>query len=449
MGIVLDILYGLALVASSPVWLFRMVCHGRYRHDWSQRLGKAPHRHGLQPVLWIHGVSLGEINASRPLVDELQSQMPDFRIVISSTTETGIAAARRLYAPAHKVFHWPLDFSWSVGRALSRVKPDMVILMEGEAWPNFLQVCNRRNIPAVVVNGRMSPNKGYPRYKMLGPLAAMLFNRLAAIGVQDEIYAEKFIELGTKADKVHLTGMMKYDSIQITDTIGGQDELAAALGLGPNEPLLVAGGTGPGEEAILLEAYKILKAEDEFKFKNLRLAIVPRKPERFDEVARLIDAAGLDCLRRTQQPDGAVSQSSDAVILGDTMGELRKFYALATCVFVGRSLVPMGGSDMIEAAALGRPTCFGPHAFNFPQAQRLLRHGCVEVADRGALIRQVRDWLTDPDAAEAAGREVQQFVRSQQGASRRNVELICHILGRCPAISPGDIATDAVAVCNR
>ncbi len=441
MKILLDIVYCVGMLVYSPVIIARMIRHGRYRSNFSQRLGKAPKKYGLQPVIWIHGVSLGEVNAARPLVDELHSQMPDFRIVISSTTDTGLAAANRNFAPGHEIFQWPMDFSWAASRALGRVKPELVILMEGEAWPNFLAECNKRNIPVVIVNGRMSPNKGYPRYKMLGSFAARLFNRLTAIGVQDEVYAEKFIELGMAEEKVHLTGMMKFDTVEVTDSLPGQDELASAMGLDQaGQKLLVAGGTGPGEEELLLQAFGQLVKDNS----GLRLAIVPRKPERFDEVAKLITSAGYECIRRSTIGDesGKNVAQSPAIVLGDTMGELRKFYSLADFVFVGRTLVPMGGSDMIEAAALGKPTCFGPHTFNFPQADDLLRHGCVQVTDVPSLVEQIKKWLADPAGAQTAGTEAQQYVRTQQGATRRNVELICHVVGRVPAIQPGDIATE-------
>ena len=438
MGIALDIVYFVALIVASPIWLYRMIRHGRYRADWSQRFGGAPRCYGIQPTLWIHGVSLGEVNAARGLVDELHVQLPDFRVVISSTTETGMAAAQKHFAPGHVVFRWPMDFTWAVARALDRVKPNLVVLMEGEAWPNFLAACNRRNIPAVVVNGRMSPNKGYPRYKMLGGLAGRLFNRLTAIGVQDEAYAERFVELGMDRAKVHLTGMMKFDSVQMADSLPNQAALKSALGLG-GEPLLVAGGTGPGEETILLNVFKNLREAHP----SLRLAIVPRKPERFEEVAKIIAAAGFGCVRRSRRPDGlAGALGANDVILGDTMGELRTFYAMAGVIFVGRSLVPMGGSDMIEAAAMGKPTCFGPHTFNFPQAEGLLRHGAAGVKDEADLRKQVGGWLANPNAAARAGHDVQQYVKGQQGATRRNVELLCHVIGRTPALVPGDVATE-------
>jgi len=418
-----------------------MVRHGRYRAGIGQKLGAAPVRYGLQPTIWVHAVSLVDVNAARAVVVELHRQLPDYRVVVSTTTDTGMAAARRHFGKDHMVFFWPMDFSLAVGRALRRIRPALVVLMEGETWPNFLAACNRRGIPAVIVNGRLSPDKGYPRYRKLGPLAARLFNRLAAIGAQTEQYAELWRSLGVDAEKVHVTGMLKYDSAVVADRLDGQDDLAAALGVCADDKLIVAGGAGPGEEKLLLDLFRTLRAEHP----RAKLALVPRKPERFEEVAKLIVAEGFDLVRRGERPDGAVGDvPANAVILGDTMGELRKFYALASCVFVGRSLVPMGGSDMIEAAALGKPTCFGPHTFNFPQADELAAHGCVRVADAEALGEQLRTWLADEAAAAEAGRRARQFVRERQGATKRSVAMICEVLGRVPAVADGAISTDKV-----
>lgn len=440
-GLLLDAAYALGLAATSPVWLYRMVRHGRYRRDVGQRLGSAPVRYGLQPVIWIHGVSLGEVNAARTLVAELHSQLPDYRVVVSSTTDTGMDAARRLFGADHLVFRWPMDFSFAVHRALNRLRPDLVVLMEGEVWPNFLAACNARRIPVVVVNARLSADKGYPRYRRLGRLAGQLFNRLTAIGVQDETYAQRYRSLGVAPEKMHLTGMMKFDTAEAAERVEGQETLAAAMGLRPDDQLIVAGGTGPGEEELLLNVFGRVKA----RCGRVRLAIVPRKPERFDEVARLTAAAGHQLARRSQRPDGTAAPADpDAVILGDTMGELRKFYALAAAVFVGRSLVPMGGSDMIEAAALGRPTAFGPHTFNFPQAEALAAHGCARVRDADELAGVLERWLSDPATAGAAGAAARDYIRLQQGATRRNVEMICRVLHRVPALRPGQIATDEV-----
>lgn len=450
---VLDAVYILAGLATCPFWLYRMARHGRYRSDWGQRLGAAPIRYGLQPIIWVHGVSVGEVNAARTLVAELHSQLPDYRVVISSTTATGMQAARARFAPDHLVFRWPLDLSVCVRRALRRMRPDLVVLIEGEAWPNFLSACNELDIPVVIVNGRLGAAKGYPRYKALGPLAGkLIFGRLTAVGVQDEVYAERFAALGAAPEKIHLTGMMKFDTADIADgaadagRIAGADKLAAAIGLGEDCKLVVAGGTGPGEEDILLGLWPAVAA----RHPDARLAIVPRKPERFDEVAELIRSAGFDLIRRSRHRDADPADSAgeageaNTVILGDTMGELRKFYSLAACVFVGRSLVAMGGSDMIEAAALGKATAFGPYTFNFPQADGLAANGCVRVADGAELADLFDRWLSDPDAAALAGSSARRYVHRQRGATVRNVEMICKVLGRVPAVVPGAIATEAI-----
>ena len=440
--ILLDAVYLLGLVVISPKWLYRMIRHGRYRRDIRQRLGGGSARYGLQPTIWLHAVSLGEINAARALVAQLHSQLPDYRVVISSTTDTGTDAAYRHFAPDHMIIRWPLDFSFAVRRALDRIRPALVVLMEGDVWPNFLAACNERGVPVVVVNARISADKGYPRYKRLGRLTRrFLLEPLTAVGAQDEVYARRFRELGMDPARLHVTGMMKFETALVADRVDGQDELAMALGLAGDRRLIVAGGTGPGEENMMLDIWSALKADHA----DVRLAVVPRKPERFDEVARLIAAAGHDLVRRSEHGDGGpAAAEGDAVVLGDTMGELRKFYGLATCVFVGRSLVPMGGSDMIESAALGKATSFGPHTFNFPQADALTRHGCVRVADAAALRRQLDVWLKDPAAAADAGRRAQEYVRSQQGATKRNVAMICDVLGREPAVVDGAIATDKI-----
>jgi len=443
-GWLLNLVYVLALTLTGPVWLVRMLRHGKYRRDWPQRLGRIPPSHGFQPVIWIHGVSVGEVRAARELVAELHAQLPDFRVAVSATTDTGMETARRLFAPDHTVFRYPADFSFAVATALNRLRPALVILMEGDVWPNLLAACRKREIPVVVVNGRIGPRKGYPRYRRVRPLARRLFNGLTAIGVQDPLYADLFARLGVEGGKLHMTGMMKYDTAQLDDRVDGQDALAAALGIDAKGALLVAGGTGAGEEAIVLDAFEQVVRRGGA---GVRLAVVPRKPERFEEVARLIADRGHKLIRRGAHPDGSAPPADAApVILGDTMGDLRKFYALGRCVFVGRSLVPEGGSDMIEAAALARPVAFGPHTFNFPQADSMVEAGAAcRVGDAEELAAVWAGWLSDPAGAGRMASAAREFVRSRQGATRRNVEMICRVLGRTPPLAPGGVATDAIA----
>ncbi len=428
MRLILDIFYFLGLLLAIPMILWRMIRHGRYRARWGQRLfGRVPRLKHNGRVIWIHGVSLGEVNASLLLANELREQIPGSHLVISSTTDTGLAAALRLYGNANDatVIQWPLDFSLTAAAALRRIQPDLVVMLEGEAWPNFLSACNRHHIPTVIVNARISPNKGYPRYKKLGPIAPWLFNKLTRIGCQTQEYADLFASLGVREDKLCVTGMMKYDATATDTTMTGVDELAEAMGISGRK-IVVAGGTGPGEEALVLDEWDSLHAE----FPDATLVIVPRKPERFEEVARLIESRGYTLRRRSQLPDGSAAPTADeqTVLLIDAMGELKKLYALAACIFVGRSLVAMGGSDMIEAAALGKPTCFGPHTFNFPQADDLAEQGCVRVADSAALGKTLRRWLTDPAEAQIGADSAKQFVLAQQGASRRNVQMIIELL---------------------
>ncbi len=428
MRLLLDILYGLGLVLAMPMVLWRMIRHGRYRARFGERLlGRVPRMDHTGCVIWIHGVSLGETNASLLLANELREKIPGVHLVISSTTDTGLAAALRLYGESSDatVIQWPLDFSLAAATALNRIKPNLVAMMEGEAWPNFLSACNRRRIPTLIVNARISPNKGYPRYKKLGPIAPWLFNKVTRIGCQTQQYADLFASLGVREETLCVTGMMKYDATATGGDTVAASELADAMGLSGRR-LVVAGGTGPGEEAIVLDAWDTLREE----FPDATLVLVPRKPERFDEVARLIESRGDTLRRRSELPAGSAAPMADAntVILIDTMGELKKLYTIASAIFVGRSLVRMGGSDMIEAAALGNPTCFGPHTFNFPQADDLAKQGSVRVADTVALGETLRRWLVDPASATTEAKRAQAFVRSQQGASCRNAKLIVELL---------------------
>ena len=429
MRFIADCIYLLAAVAIAPMVIYRAIRYKRYRAGWANRFGgiirKDP---ALKKCIWLHAVSVGEVNAAKTIVKELENRFSDFEIVISTTTDTGFARATDIFGANHKVFYFPFDFSWIMRRVFRNIQPAICLLMEQEVWPNFVQLADQLNIPVVVVNGRIS-DKGFSRFKKIKPIAKKIFQKVNLILAQTDEYAQRFKEIGAPEKRVIVTGSLKYDTAQITDKVEGADDLKVQLNI-KNQKLWVAGATGNDEEKILLDVYQILMQQH--RFKNLRLAIVPRKPERFDEVAQLIKEKGFDLIRYSEIKDKAVPPATNkqAVILGDTMGDLRKFYSLATIIFVGRSLVPMGGSDMAEAAALGKTTLFGPHAFNFKQTVDVLLEGegAIMVKDQQDLLETMQKCLTEPDFAKGIAKNGQQVIKNNQGATEKTIEQIAKFL---------------------
>jgi 3-deoxy-D-manno-octulosonic-acid transferase len=432
--ILMDTVYLLVGLAVTPWVVYRMVRYGRYLTGWSQRFGNIFRKDpALKKCVWLHAVSVGEVNAAKTLVSQLHEKFGDFEIIITTATDTGFAQARSVFGEQLRVFYFPLDFSPIMRRAFRNIRPSVCLLMELEVWPNFVQIARQLRIPVVVVNGRISDNS-FAMYSKIKPLAGKIFRKLNLVLAQTDEYARRFRQIGCPQDKVFVTGSLKYDTAQLTDKVDGADELARQLDIG-RQRLWVAGGTGPGEEQIILEVFRNLTAQEDFS--DLRLAIVPRKPERFDEVAQLITGAGFDFVRYSElkkpaSVTGTKSTSdqrpatSNSVILGDTMGDLRKFYSLATVIFVGRSLVPMGGSDMAEAAALGKCTLFGPHTFNFKQTvdALLAGEGAVMVKDKDDLFETMRECLAGPALAARIARNGQDVIRKNQGATAKTIKHI-------------------------
>jgi 3-deoxy-D-manno-octulosonic-acid transferase len=440
MAFILDCVYLLIGVVLSPVVLYRMARHKRYRSGWTQRFGKITRKQPEKKCIWIHAVSVGEVNATKTIVEELQKRFGDYEIVISTTTDTGFARASSLFGSNYTVTYFPFDFSLVMHRAFRAIRPSICLLIELEVWPNLVRIAEQQNIPVVVVNGRIT-KKSFSGYKKIKPIAEKIFGKVSLILAQTEEYAQRFIEIGCPSEKVSVTGSLKYDTAQITDKVEGADILAEQLNLRTQNSelktqLWVAGGTGNGEEKILLDIYRDLKQQE--RFKNLRLVFIPRKPERFDEVAQLIEDGGLPLIRysriKSANRESAIEQRATSdesrVILGDTMGDLRKFYSLATIIFVGRSLVPLGSSDMIEAAALGKCTIFGPSTYNFQQtADALLAaNGGIMVKDKLELLQVMERCLSEPDFTEKIARNGQNVIRKNQGATKKTVSAITRLL---------------------
>lgn len=428
MRLLADFIYFFAGLAYLPFALYNAIFLGKNRSGWGQRFGRLPRFPTAGRRIWVHAVSLGEVNATQRLIKQLSEATPDANILISTTTDTGFRRALELFG-AERVFRFPLDFSLVMRRAFERVQPAMVVLVELEVWPNLVFEAARRGIPVVVVNGRLT-ERSAKRLAMFGGLIRRVFSRLTMVCAQDETIAARFRSLGVPEDRLVVTGSVKWDTATVSDSVEGNAELARAMGLDRSRPVLVCGSTGNDEERILLEVQSRLERAMG-KDKAPRLVLVPRKPERFDEVAGVIASCGFACVRRSQHLNGGRpgNLEAGAVVLGDTMGELRKFYSLADVVFVGRSLVPMGGSDPMEAAGLGKPILVGPYTDNFRQPVEMLRAGgALEVvgnADR--LFEVLMDWLAHPDRCRASGRLGQEVVRANQGATQLTVERLSRV----------------------
>lgn len=448
MRFLVDGCYLLAAGLLTPVMLYRAWTTGKYRSDWNQRRGFLPDLPVSNRRIWVHAVSVGEVNAVRGLVEAWRRQSPDVEFVISTTTDTGQARARQIF-PDLRIVRYPLDFSWFVNRALDRIKPTMVVLVELEVWYQFATLAAGRGVPIAVVNGRLS-ERSVRRFGLIGSIARRMFESLAWVGAQDADYADRFRRMGVPADRVSITSSVKWDGADVSDSIVGADSLARDMGLDPTQPIWVCGSTGPGEEQVILDAYRKLAEKHE----QLQLVMVPRKPERFDEVADLIARTGFTCIRRsrctdggrmnepqadTVKPQSAERAGSRAVYLGDTMGELRKFYSLAAVTFVGRSLSAMGGSDTMEVAALAKPIVVGPHNENFAdttiqlqrgRAIRILKANVNDARAADELAAEMGELLGDPAEAVAMGHRGREVVLANRGATQRTLDKLMEMLNR-------------------
>jgi 3-deoxy-D-manno-octulosonic-acid transferase len=421
--ILVNTVYLLAALVGWPVYLYLLATRRKYRANLGERWGLAPRLQAGRQRFWVHAISVGEVEAARTFIPALAEAFPQAEIVISTTTLTGRERAAKLF-PGRTLFHFPLDLAPCVLAALGRIRPTAVIQVESEWWPNFFLLAARRGVPLVCVNVRIT-EKGRRGYGRIRRLMAAVFNCASAIGVQAEVYRERLLALGANAGRVHLTGQMKHDGVAFTDQVPGAAELAREIGIAPGESVIVAGSTAPGEEPPLVAAYREVRRA----FPNLRLVIVPRRPESFDAAAAAIAAAGCSVVRRSQPAGAGAPAATDLtppVILGDTMGELMKWYALADIVFVGRSLVPLGGSNPMEPGALGKPLVWGPEMFNFPvEAPALIEAGAArQVSGQADLTAALVDLLTHAERRRQMGVAARDQIRRMQGATARNIELV-------------------------
>jgi 3-deoxy-D-manno-octulosonic-acid transferase len=429
MPLVFDALYLALLLVLSPWLVYKALTTGKYRRGlWPKLSGAAFARPAGAPCVWFHGVSVGEVHLLRQVVGAFRRRHPDWQCVVSTTTDTGFDEARKHF-PELAVFYWPLDFSWAVRRGLRRVRPSLVVLAEGEMWPNFLLAAERRGVPVAVINARLSP-RSFGRYRRLGGLARRLLAKVALFAAQTSDYADHLRRLGAPAGRVHVTGSVKYDGTSADRGNPRTQELRRLLAVQGDDLIFIAGSTQAPEEEVALSVFRRLRPE----FPRLRLILVPRQKDRFDEVAALLARSGEPFVRRSELAACGLAPNAmprAAVILVDTIGELGALWGLADVAFVGGSLDGQrGGQNMIEPAAYAAAVLFGPHVWNFRDAAARLiaAGGAVPVADAASLETAVRRLLADPAERARLGAAARQFVREQQGATERTLDLLDKLL---------------------
>ncbi len=430
---ILNVFYVLLLVAVSPVILYRMLRQGKYRVGWKQKfLGLLPQRVSTGECIWFHAVSVGEVLQLQNVIGELEAKHADCEFVISTTTTTGHGVARQQF-PKHTVCYLPLDFSWAVKRAIDRIRPTLIVLVELELWPNFILAASKRKLPIALINGRISEHS-FRGYQRIRPLIGGLLKRFTAIAVQNETYASRFIKLGAAQGRLQVTGSIKFDRIETDRENSRTAELRRAFGLGDNERVFIAGSTQSPEEEYAIDAWLELRSQHP----DVRLILVPRHKERFEEVAHLVHNRRLPLIRRSQESsadDGTVESGLapanprseiPPVLLLDTLGELSACWGLADIAFVGGSLTNRGGQNMIEPAAYGATLLFGPNTQNFRDVvdELLSSDAACVVTDKEDLASRLLYFLEHPHAARRQGQRAQTVVLSQQGATQRTVSMI-------------------------
>lgn len=425
----LNLAYLCVLLVAAPWVGWNAWRKGKHREGFAAKLlGRVPSRQGDKPCVWLHAVSVGEVNLLAGTLRELSQRRPELELVISTTTKTGYELATSKY-PERQVFYCPLDFSWAVDEALRRVRPELLVLAELELWPNLIRAARRGGVRVAVINGRLSDNS-YRGYRRARWLIARILGKIDLIAAQDHDTAERFRSLGASEASVRVTGSLKFDGVQSDRRNRRTLQLTRLAGIGDDEVVLLAGSTQSPEEQYALDVFRQL-ADD---YPALRLIIVPRHPERFDEAARLLDRSDVRWRRRSDLDDAVLATvEGDApwqVLLVDAVGELGAWWGAATIGFVGGSFGARGGQNMLEPAAYGAAVCFGPNTWNFRDIVRqLLAADAAEVvADQSELDGFVRRCLDDPQRAAMLGERAKQLVASQQGATAVTVEQLTQLL---------------------
>ena len=453
MYLLYSVLLTVGFIALLPKFAIDALRSRKYITGLSQRLGSLPVIASLDyPIVWLHCVSVGETEAARPFVREFLDRFPSYRLVVSTTPVTGQKLARTLYGQrAALVFYFPIDWTWTVRRVLRRIKPSALFVMETELWPRLFRECHARSIPVALLNGRISPTS-FRRYKLTGSFMRRVLDDLSIAMMQSEPDATRIRELGLPAERILVPGNLKFDVAETAFDDAVTNELRGRFGIDGKRAVIVAASTHAPEEKVILEAFKQIK--DRELAHDARLIIAPRHPERFDEVALLLKASGLTWSRRSHAC--SASDATCEVILLDTIGALRAIYALADIAFVGGSIAPHGGHNVLEPAARGVCVVTGVHTQNFAAVTKALRDEnaivqlpevpIVEASTKLAAV--LLELLSDEERRSEISKRARLVCNQNRGATARTIETIRRILSepkagaRLPApLSPLHVTT--------
>ncbi|HEY2496905.1 MAG TPA: 3-deoxy-D-manno-octulosonic acid transferase [Candidatus Angelobacter sp.] len=416
----------LAVVAllSLPWLAVQMLRLGKYRAGFTERLGLVPQRlhDAKQGSIWVHAVSVGEVLAVSQLVTELRQKYPERQIFISTTTATGQALARQRFGE-NRVFFMPLDFGFAVRRYLFALKPRLIVLAETEFWPNLLHLAGKDGVGLATVNARIS-DRSFPRYRRFKWLFRRVLSEMDLFLAQTAEDAERLRAIGAATERVRVSGNLKFDVRPSSESSLATDLRSA---IDRDSPVIVWGSTAEGEEELLLEAFKSVQRQ----FPTAIMVLAPRHPERFEKVAALISSAGLPYVRRTTwSPSQAIT---GGIFLLDSVGELAPIYALANIAFIGGSLVPTGGHNILEPAQYGSAIVVGPHTFNFREIISIFEQGrAIKVATSETLATQLLDLLNNPDERRDMGNRAKELFERHAGATRRTLEALGPLLAQQP-----------------
>ena len=427
MRLLYNILFTVFFILASPRYFLRMKRRGNWQGGFGQRFGRYDSKFKQaitnRQTLWMHAVSVGEVNLCTQLIRALEPRLPNVKIVVSTTTTTGMALLDSKLPSHISRIYYPIDHRSFVSRALGLVRPKAIVLVEAEIWPNFIWGARKRGIPLFLVNARLS-ERSYPRYRRFGFLFRPLFRAFTGVGAQNEGDAAKLRQLGCRPEAIRVVGSMKFDAAKLDERrVVDVKGMLRQLGVGPDAPVLVCGSTHAGEEALLARCFLRLRE----RFPTLFLVLVPRHFERSREVGRELEALGIKFIYRNEITN-VTQYGNNALqcLLVNTTGELKYFYEHATVIFVGKSLTASGGQNPIEPGALGKAMVFGPNMQNFAEIVRsfLAHDGAVQVQDAAGLEKVLAELLGNRSRLAELGRHALEVVQENLGAVERTADMI-------------------------